>query len=162
MSAADVSRAWRLKHPLYSVHMGMLQRCGQKNGCACASNLARYRDRGVRVCDEWLSFPVFEKWAIAHGWRPSLQIDRIDGDGDYSPTNCRFVTRIENQRRRCNNHIVEVFGSPMTLVEAVEKMGGGKSYDTILSRLRRGWTAEDALFVEVDRRFGAHLRSRRK
>lgn len=158
MSAAEVSRAWRRKHPLYSVHEGMMQRCGQKNGCIYQSNLARYRDRGVRVCDEWTRFPAFEAWAIAHGWRKGLQIDRIDGDGDYSPSNCRFVTRIENARRRCNNRIVEVFGSPMPLVEAVEKFGDGLHYNCVMARLRRGWSIEEALVTPSDPRFQTRRR----
>jgi hypothetical protein len=61
----------------------------------------RYGGRGIRVCDEWVDDPVaFCEWALANGWKPKLQIDRIDNNGNYEPDNCRFVTHAENQRNR--------------------------------------------------------------
>jgi len=50
------------------------------------------------VCDTWREFKTFKNWAVTHGYRKGLQIDRIDNDGDYHPGNCRFVTPTENIR----------------------------------------------------------------
>lgn len=56
-----------------------------------------YGGRGIKVCDEWRnSFEAFRDWAFATGYSDDLFIDRIDNDGDYSPYNCRFVTRSVN------------------------------------------------------------------
>jgi hypothetical protein len=61
----------------------------------------RYGGRGITVCDEWLrSTKSFVVWAIETGYKPGLQIDRIDNDGPYSPTNCRWVTPQQNARNR--------------------------------------------------------------
>jgi hypothetical protein len=61
----------------------------------------RYGGRGIKVCDEWKTdFEPFCKWALSNGYREGLQIDRINNDGDYEPTNCRFVTRLQNCRNR--------------------------------------------------------------
>lgn len=66
-----------------------------------------YGARGVRVCDEWRArSSAFFNWALAAGWQPGVEIDRIDPDGDYSPNNCRFVTHRQNltnrRKYRCN------------------------------------------------------------
>ena len=57
--------------------------------------------RGIRVCDEWLaSFDAFQQWATQNGYRPSLQLDRIDNERGYTPDNCRFVTPADNARNK--------------------------------------------------------------
>lgn len=62
-------------------------------------SFANYGARGIRVCREWQeSCKVFIQWAIENGWRPGLQIDRKDNDGDYEPGNCRWVTPSQNRQ----------------------------------------------------------------
>lgn len=63
-----------------------------------------YGGRGIKVCDEWLySFKNYYEWCISNGYRKELEIDRINNDGNYEPSNCRFVTRRENvNNRRCS------------------------------------------------------------
>lgn len=66
-----------------------------------------YGARGITICEEWYAdFLVFEAWAKANGYKPGLQIDRIDPNKGYEPGNCRFVTisqNVRNQRRRRSN-----------------------------------------------------------
>lgn len=60
-----------------------------------------YGGRGIRVCVEWSeNCRVFYQFALANGWSPGLEIDRIDGDGHYEPGNIRFVTRTMNERQK--------------------------------------------------------------
>jgi hypothetical protein len=55
-----------------------------------------YVKKGIKVCPEWYDFTAFKRWALKNGFKPDLQLDRIDNTGDYSPTNCRWVTQAEN------------------------------------------------------------------
>lgn len=62
---------------------------------------AAYGGRGIKVCTEWTEFPAFLAWSLANGWRAGRSIDRIDVDGDYEPSNCRWATpkqQAENKR----------------------------------------------------------------
>ena len=85
------------KHPLYMTWHNMVQRCYKED-------LPRYKDwggRGIIVCDNWKNdFEVFYNWAIDNGWEQGLQIDRTNNDGNYEPSNCRFVTPKENCQNR--------------------------------------------------------------
>lgn len=87
---------------LRDVYYSMLKRCyspKQKNFCI-------YGGRGIRVSDDWRkSFHTFKAWAYANGWKPELEIDRIDVDGHYEPSNCRFVTHRDNSRNRRDNKL---------------------------------------------------------
>lgn len=83
-------------YKLYHTWIQMRRRCYAKND----PRSARWGGRGISVCAEWdQDFAAFEKWALAHGYKPGLSIDRIDSDGNYEPSNCEFVTRGENSRR---------------------------------------------------------------
>lgn len=60
-----------------------------------------YGGRGIALCKEWNDFMVFHNWAIDHGYNDTLTIDRIDGDGNYEPGNCRWVSpRVNNQNKK--------------------------------------------------------------
>lgn len=97
--AKEQLQARALKHgmaktPLYNVWRAMKNRCyWQKH-----PQFALYGGRGITVCDEWMSFPIFHKWAIEAGYSHWLSIDRIDVNGNYEPANCKWSTPSEQAR----------------------------------------------------------------
>ena len=129
---------------LYQILYNMHLRC-EKNS---TKEYEIYGARGIKVCPEWSMENVqsFYDWAFANGYKEGLQIDRIDVNGNYEPSNCRWVTHKENARNTRTNRLVTVFGEKMTLAEAVERYGQ-VSYKVTHLRMKRGMTLEEALFT---------------
>lgn len=86
---------------LYNVWKTIRQRCNNPNN----TSYPNYGGRGIRICDEWSDFAVFREWALANGYdadapRGKCTIDRIDNDGNYEPSNCRWVDAATQSRNR--------------------------------------------------------------
>lgn len=126
--------------PLFTVWVNMRHRCNdEKNKC-----YQRYGGRGIKVCEEWnKDFEAFHSWAVDNGYKTGLTIDRIDNDGDYSPQNCRWSSAKEQARNRITNHKITAFGRTMLLSDWSAETG--IKITTILGRIRRGWSPEQAV-----------------
>lgn len=86
------------KERLYQIWRLMVGRCHNENWNNFYTS-TYYRDRGISVCDEWRQdFYEFKRWALCNGYDDSLSIDRLDPDGNYCPTNCRWIPLSENRR----------------------------------------------------------------
>lgn len=123
----------------YKVWCGIKRRCLNQN----EKDYPLYGGRGIKICDEWLD--DFQAFISFVGPRPtaSHQIDRIDSNGNYEPGNVRWATPQEQARNRRNNKIVEYQGRSMCLSEASAL--AGLKHSTVVSRLSRGATIEEAL-----------------
>lgn len=113
-------------------------------------NLAAYKNygaRGILVCEEWMEFVPFYEWAKESGYKPSLTLDRIDVDGDYEPSNCRWITLAEQQINKRTNVLVCCRGETRCVAEWSRI--SGVSEDRISRRLLSGWGEEDAIFKPV-------------
>ncbi len=80
-----------------------------------------YGGRGITICDEWNeSFLSFYNWAMENGYDDRLTIDRVDNDGGYSPSNCRWVSNQEQSRNRRSNINIKIGNVTKTLTEWCE------------------------------------------
>lgn len=68
----------------------------------------RYGGRGIKVCNEWLTSEGFHKWVLSSGWVHGMTIDRINNDGNYEPSNCRWVSNSENSRKKSTTKLTFV------------------------------------------------------
>lgn len=82
---------------LYHIWRGMKQRCNNPNN----KDYPKYGGRGIRICKDWKDdFCTFRNWAVNNGYAPDLTIDRINNDGNYEPSNCRWATSTQQNSNR--------------------------------------------------------------
>lgn len=129
---------------LYRIWGNMKSRCYNSN----VPNFMDYGGRDINICDEWLNdFESFKNWSLENGYRKDLMIDRIDNDGNYEPSNCRWSTRKEQNSNRRNNRLVEIDGVTKTFAQWADDLGINRS--TALYRVRSGKTEYEALTMPV-------------
>lgn len=91
------------KEVLHTVWWGMRMRCEDLKHISYEN----YGGRGIVVCDEWKDYSTFRSWANNNGYQKGLTIDRINNNGIYEPTNCRWVTRTVNARNTRGNVLID-------------------------------------------------------
>lgn len=127
---------------LYRCWSSMLSRCTSRGN----HSWKRYGGRGITVCSAWqASFLEFKTWAEANGYKPELQLDRIDNDSGYAPDNCRWVTPRQNANNTSANRRLTAFGRTRTVAEWAREKECTVSPITLRARLSRGWEIEKAI-----------------
>jgi hypothetical protein len=105
------------KTRVYNIWCQMRYRCSVKT----RPDYKYYGGRGIAVCEEWLEFEAFYKWAKENGYSDDLSIDRIDNSKGYSPENCRWATVEEQRNNMRSNRRFLVFGEILTLTQIAKK-----------------------------------------
>lgn len=136
-------KMWKSK--IYGVWNGMKQRCTNPN-CREYKN---YGARGIEICEEWNDSKNFIDWALANGYQEGLSIDRIDYDGNYEPSNCRWsdaITQANNTRR---NKVITINGEKHSVAEwsRINQI----PYSYVYKRIAIGWDYERALTEPIRR-----------
>ena len=122
---------------IHDTWRSMKRRCYTKSH----KEYERYGGRGITVCDEWKDkFECFYEWAMQNGYNDNLTIDRINVNGNYEPSNCRWITIKEQQNNRRNNHYITYNGETLTAIQFAKKYNMNNS--TLITRLNRGWSIE--------------------
>lgn len=133
---------------LHHIWRKIRSRCSDTNN----SRYMDYGGRGIRVCSDWDSYETFRQWALENGYRDDLTIDRIDVDGNYDPTNCRWITNQEQQNNRRDNHYITYNGEKHTITEWARIYG--LSENALVHRVQRGWDIERALHTPIASKSG--------
>jgi hypothetical protein len=124
--------------PEYMVWSDMRNRCQNPKN----RSWNRYGGRGISVCERWESFSNFIE---DMGQRPSNfhEIDRIENDGNYEPTNCRWATASVQNSNKSNTHLITAFGKTQCLKHWAGEIGITPA--TLRRRFSRKWNLEAAL-----------------
>lgn len=124
----------------YTAWVNMRERCRNEN----VDSFKSHGGRGIAVCDRWID--SFENFLSDMGERPSQNhsLDRIDNDGHYDPSNCRWATSTEQARNKRSNALLTYNNMTKTLVEWSE-ISGVKPYTLRARIVRWGWPIEKAL-----------------
>jgi len=133
-------------HPIYQTWHAMLQRCEYPND----KHYKDYGGRGIKVRDEWHDAQAFIDWALANGWQRGLTLDRIDNDGNYEPSNCRWVTRKEQAWNRRSNRLITFNGKTQPMSQWAEELN--IPYHALNHRINGyHWPVERALTEPIRR-----------
>ena len=127
------------KTRLYRIWKDMRRRCRNAN----RTDYCLYGGRGITVCEEWQNYETFRDWAKENGYSDSLSIDRIDFNGNYEPSNCRWVTLNAQSSNTRQNVFVEINGEVKTLSEWANYAGLPAS--TVFTRYRDGVRGVDLI-----------------
>lgn len=131
------------KTRIHGIWASMHSRCRNKR----SKSYVNYGARGITVCEEWLQFQHFYKWAMSNGYRNDLTIERINNNEGYCPENCTWIPRSEQSKnRRCCNYITY---NRVTLSVSEWADKTGMNVGTLDSRLRSGWSIKRALTQPV-------------
>ncbi len=117
----------------------MIDRCTNKN----VRNYKDYGGRGISICNRWLSFENFYK-DMGPKPKKSMSIDRIDNNGNYESSNCRWATQKEQCNNKRGNNIINYNGKTQTMTQWAEEIG--IKLPTLHKRITKyGWSIKKAI-----------------
>ena len=133
----------RVHHPenerLLRIWRAMLHRCYKETD----EHYDYYGGRGIKVCDDWHDFEAFQKWALVNGYADNLTIDRLDGNKDYCPENCSWVTMTVQNNHKSDTKWLTYKGKTQSLSDWCRELG--LDYFRTKARLNSlRWSVEDA------------------
>ncbi|AYC29666.1 hypothetical protein [Paenisporosarcina cavernae] len=122
---------------LYYIWVEMRQRCGNSDH----PKFKLYGGRGIQVCGDWERFENFYAWAKKVGYREGLSLDRINNNDGYYPNNCRWANQYVQMNNTRTNKYIKYRGKTQSLAKWAKELN--LNYNTLRSRSRLGWTAEE-------------------
>lgn len=109
---------------------------------------ASYGGRGISVDPTWEDYSIFREWALASGYQEGLHLCRDDQHADFSPANCRWGTK---KASPLHERLLTAFGDTKNMTAWLKDPRCLVNAQTLSSRLRRGWTVEQALTQPLER-----------
>lgn len=128
--------------PIYRAWRKMLDRCLR----ASEQNYKYYGGRGIKVCKRWRVFSNFLA-DMGRSWKRGLTLERKNGNRNYTPRNCTWVTWKDQQNNKVNNRVISFRGKTMTLTQWAEYLGIPER--RLSSRINSyKWTVEQSLTTD--------------
>ena len=130
---------------IFGIWSGMRTRCNNSNDY----HYKWYGARGIKICSEWMDdFQVFYDWSMNNGYSDDMTIDRIDPNGNYEPTNCRWISRKEQM---CNTrrNVLLTYGGKTMCAKEWSKVTGINDRTICYRKNKLGWSDEKTLTTPV-------------
>ena len=128
---------------LYHRWTSMKRRCLSPND----DHYCFYGGRGISICSEWMEYEPFRDWSLANGYADELTLDRIDVNGNYEPSNCRWVGMKIQANNKRTNHYITYNGITKSAQEWSDISGIPAS--TLIFRHKHNWPS-DKMLVPVN------------
>lgn len=133
---------------IYKIWNSMKSRCH----CQSDTNYYNYGGRGITVCDEWRTdFMSFYNWSIENNYKEDLTIERIDNNGRYEPSNCKWITSKEQHRNQRNSRCITVNGVTRLQKEWANIIGIPDNY--IIYARQKGKNVEEYVKARLPNNF---------
>jgi len=142
-AAIKNTKSGMAKTPTYAVWRNMNQRCSDPHNEV-------YHGRGIKVCERWSELDNFV--ADMGMQPPGMSIERIDNDGDYEPSNCRWATAREQANNRRTSRILEYNGRTGTVSDWARWLD--IPHNVLRGRIGRGWPVDMALTKPIGKKLG--------
>ena len=126
---------------IYRLWSTMHDRCRNPRN----SHYPTYGERGITVCSRWRDFEAF--YADMGERPPGMTLNRIDNDGPYSPANCEWASAVTQGRNKASNKLLTFNGKTQPLSAWAEELG--MNYNTLNTRVQRGWDDERVLTTPI-------------
>ena len=132
---------------LHDTWLGIKQRCLNPNN----KSYINYGGRGITVCKEWSeSYENFRDWSLNNGYADNLSIDRIDVNGNYEPSNCRWANAKQQANNRRSNLEITYNSETKTLMQWAEVFN--LPYSAVTQRYKR-CVRGDELFAPLNTKY---------
>lgn len=131
---------------------GLYQKwCAMRRRCFCKSDSSykRYGGRGIGICEAWSSYVVFRDWAVANGYQQGLTIERVDVNGNYEPSNVKWIPAKDQAKNRTTSRFETAFGETKAVWEWLQDTRCKLNEQQLRRRLAEGWELERALTTPV-------------
>lgn len=127
------------KTRMFKIWAGVRKRCNNPN----TKSYNHYGGRGIKMCESWDTYVNFFN-DMKEGYRDDLTLERIDPNGNYEKSNCRWASSKEQARNKRNSNYITIGEESLTAAEWSERSGTMSS--TILWRVKNGWDVKRAIF----------------
>lgn len=127
------------KTRLYNIFKCMKRRCNNKN----YKRYIFYGGKGVKICKEWNTYLNFKKWSLENGYQDNLSIGRINNDGNYEPSNCRWETLKQQANNTSRSHFIKYKNMKLTISQWADYLN--LTYNQVNCSLFRGYTIKEII-----------------